>query len=121
MEIIELDEIINFENDVKQSILENEIYLSIYKETVKKKFQCQLQVDRFIQNGRYHSQIELNILDKNGENIKEKYEPNCILMICESLCFSRRNKLIKIDLLQDKEFIEELTNLKKELMSINNL
>ena len=111
MEIIELNQIIDFENSIIDAVKSSNIFTKINNIVITKKFKSNLQINRFIRDGKYYSQIVINITDLDGLDITEKQEPNCVLMVCETLCYVKKNSLIKLDLLKDDEFMNSLEQL----------
>ena len=51
---------------------------------------------------------DANIFNKDGERVCEYDEPNCSLMLCETICFVHKGHIVGIDLLNDKDFLESL-------------
>lgn len=64
---------------------------------------------------KYHSELTINIFNEDGDRVSEYDEPNCSLMLCETICFIHNGRVIGVDLLTDKEFIESLELLIKQV------
>lgn len=85
------------------------MFILLKNELIRKKLIYQIEVQHSETNlKKYHSELAINILNKQGENVFEHDEPNCSLMLCETICFMRRGHIIGIDLLTDKCFFESL-------------
>ena len=89
---------------------------SLKKELIRKKLIYQIEVQHSEPNLKnYHSELAINILNKHGESVCEHDEPNCSLMLCETICFMRRGHIIGVDLLTDQCFLEALKLLIKQV------
>lgn len=120
MEIIDFKDIYYFEEGIAEIVKKNEIYFNICKIAKSNQLLVRLQINRLIENGKYHSDLVIEILSTYGEPIKENDEPNCVLMVCEAICFTKNNRLVKNHLLDDREFIGEMNNLLNKLKFIVN-
>lgn len=117
MEIIDFKDICIFENEILNGVKENNNYKNIIKKAECNNLKYYTKINRFIENGKYHSDIVIEILSQSEKSLSEKDEPLCNIMLCETICFSKKNKLIKNNLLMDMEFFEEMDNL---LHKLNN-
>lgn len=107
-----ISEVKEFENSLIQAIKQSDWYNSISIECKKKKMNilAKIEIDG---NTNYHSSVNIAILDENGILIKENDEPNCSLFIYETVCYSRKNKIVAVDLLSESDFIQQ----EKELLN----
>ena len=64
---------------------------------------------------KYCSHLVVDVFNEKGERVCEYDEPNCCLMICETICFMHNGHIVGIDLLTDQEFIESLKSLIKQV------
>ena len=109
---VNLSNVEEFENNVLQKVSNLSIVLLLKDEVSKRKWNFEISVYRN-QNDlkKYCSYLIINILDQNNKSISEIDEPNCDLMLCETICFVNRGCINGIDLTTDKEFLESLENL----------
>lgn len=109
---VNLSNVEEFENNVLQEVSNLSIVLLLKDEVSKRKWNFEISVYRN-QNDlkKYCSYLIINILDQNNKSISEIDEPNCDLMLCETICFVNRGCINGIDLTTDKEFFESLENL----------
>lgn len=64
---------------------------------------------------KYSSNLAIDIYNENGERVYEIDEPDCCLMLCEPICYVRRGHIVGVDLIADKEFIQSLELLIKQV------
>lgn len=57
---------------------------------------------------KYSSHLVIDVFNENGERVCECDEPNCILMLCEPICYIHHGHIVGIDLTVDKEFLQSL-------------
>lgn len=109
---VNLGEVEKFESNVLQNVSNLSIVLLLKDEVSKRKWNFEMSVYHN-QNDfkKYCSYLIINILDQNNKSISEIDEPNCDLMLCETICFVNRGCINGIDLTTDKEFLESLENL----------
>ena len=109
---VNLSNVEEFENNVLQEVSNLSIVLLLKDEVSKRKWNFEMSVYRN-QNDfkKYCSYLIINILDQNNKSISEIDEPNCDLMLCETICFVNRGCINGIDLTTDREFLESLENL----------
>ena len=109
MKNVDREQIEKYENDILKKVTNSSMFILLKNELIRKKLIYQIEVQHSETNlKKYHSELAINILNKQGENVFEHDEPNCILMLCETICFMRRGHIIGIDLLTDKCFLESL-------------
>lgn len=109
MKNVDREQIEKYENDILKKVTNSSMFILLKNELIRKKLIYQIEVQHSETNlKKYHSELAINILNKQGENVFEHDEPNCSLMLCETICFMRRGHIIGIDLLTDKCFFESL-------------
>ena len=67
---------------------------------------------------KYHSDLTIDIFNNYGQRVCEYDEPNCCLMLCETICFMHNGHIVGIDLLTDKDFLKSLELLIKQVDNI---
>ena len=113
---VERDEIEQFERDCVKKITDSAIFMRLKRALDIKKLSFNIEVQHTEPNlKKYCSHFVINIINKKGEMVFEDDEPNCCLMLCETICFIRNGHIIGIDLLSDKEFLESLELLIKQV------
>lgn len=106
---IEISSIEDFENCSLEKVCNSAIFMLLKRELIEKKFSFEIKVQHTEPDLRkYCSHLVMDIFDDKGERVCEPDEPNCCLMLCETICFTRNRHIIGIDLLTDKEFLESL-------------
>lgn len=109
MKNVDREQIEKYENDILKKVTNSSMFILLKNELIRKKLIYQIEVQHSETNlKKYHSELAINILNKHGEIVCEHDEPNCSLMLCETICFMRRGHIIGIDLLTDKCFLESL-------------
>ena len=106
---VERKQIEKFENDNLEKISGSAMFVFLKNELTKKKLSCKINIKK------YHSELTINIFNEDGDRVSEYDEPNCSLMLCETICFIHNGRVIGVDLLTDKEFIESLELLIKQV------
>ncbi len=69
---------------------------------------------------KYSSHLAIDIYNESGERVYEIDEPACCLMLCEPICYMRRGRVVGVDLIADKEFIQSLESLIKQVKNAIN-
>ena len=106
---VDREQIEKYENDILKKITDSSMFVLLKNELIRKELIYQIEVQHSESNlKKYHSELAINIFNKQGENVFEHDEPNCSLMLCETICFVRRGHIIGVDLLSDKYFLESL-------------
>ena len=109
---VNLDEVENFENKVLNQVSNLSLMLLLKDEIFKRKWRFEISIYRPQRDfKKYYSCLIMDIFDQNNRSISEIDEPNCTLMLCETICFVKRGRINGIDLTTDKEFLESLENL----------
>lgn len=109
-----------FEKEILNNVLIMPIFLRLTNILQSKGLNYRVAIENINQSiDKYNSQIAIDILDKNNNPIPEKDEPNCCLMICTPLCFTRKNKIIGVELHNDADFIEGLHLLVKQVSELD--
>lgn len=109
MKNVDREQIEKYENDILKKVTNSSMFILLKNELIRKKLIYQIEVQHSETNlKKYHSELAINILNKQGENVFEHDESNCSLMLCETICFMQRGHIIGIDLLTDKCFLESL-------------
>ena len=113
---VERKQIEKFENDNLEKISGSAMFVFLKNELTKKKLSYKIDVQHSeINIKKYHSELTINIFNEDGDRVSEYDEPNCSLMLCETICFIHNGRIIGVDLLTDKEFIESLELLIKQV------
>lgn len=118
---VEREQIEEFENNTLRQISILPMFIHLKEVLSEKKFLYKLEV----QHGesdlkKYHSELAINIFNEGGESVCEYDEPNCNLMLCETICFVHKGHIVGIDLLTDKDFLVSLQLLIKQVEIIKN-
>ena len=117
---VERKQIEKFENDNLEKISGSAMFVFLKNELTKKKLSCKIEVQHSeINIKKYHSELTINIFNEDGDRVSEYDEPNCSLMLCETICFIHNGRVIGVDLLTDKEFIESLELLIKQVKELS--
>ena len=107
-----------FENETLHKISKSDVFISIKEELAKRNITFNLGIQH-TENSfkKYSSYIIIDIVDNNGKEIFEVDEPNCCLMFCEPLCFTRKGHIVGIDF-PDEETIMSLNILLNQIKKI---
>lgn len=98
-----------FENNTLRKISVFPMFILLKSESSRRKLICRMEVQRSESDlNKYHSELAIDIYDADGEIVRRYDEPNCSLMICETICFVHRGHIVGIDLLNDKDFLDSL-------------
>lgn len=112
---VERKQIEKFENDNLEKISGSAMFVFLKNELTKKNLSYKIEVQHSeINIKKYHSELTINIFNEDGDRVSE-YDENCSLMLCETICFIHNGRVIGVDLLTDKEFIESLELLIKQV------
>lgn len=104
-----------FENDNLEKVSISPMFVFLKDELIRKKLSCKIEVQHSESNlKKYHSELTINIFNEDGERVCEYDEPNCSLMLCETICFIHNGHIVGVDLLTDKDFLESLELLIKQ-------
>lgn len=113
---VDREQIEEFENDILKKITNSSKFVLLKNELIRKNLIYQIEVQHSESNLKnYHSELAINILNKQGESVCEHDEPNSSLMLCETICFMQRGYIIGVDLLTDQCFLESLELLIKQV------
>ena len=98
-----------FENEVFKKVVASSLFFSLKEELSLKKLNFKIEVQHTESDLiKYCSHLVIDIFDENNEVVYMRDEPNCCVMLCEPICFTRGGYIIGIDLLSDKEFLDSL-------------
>lgn len=116
---IERKQIEEFENDNLEKVSVSPMLAYLKDKLIGKNLTFKIEVQHSeLDLKKYHSELTINILNKNGERVCEYDEPNCSLMLCETICFTHNGHIVGVDLLTDKDFLESLDLLIKQVEKI---
>ena len=105
-----------FENNTLRKVSISPMFIFLKEKLSRKNLVYKIEVQHSeLDIKKYHSELTINIFNKDGESIREYDEPNCSLMLCETICFVHKGHIVGIDLLNDKDFLESLTLLIKQV------
>lgn len=104
-----------FENDNLEKVSISPMFVFLKDELIRKKLSYKIEVQHSESDlKKYHSELTINIFNEDGERVCEYDEPNCSLMLCETICFIHNGHIVGVDLLTDKVFLESLQLLIKQ-------
>ena len=113
---LSMNEIENYENDCLEKISKLPLMFSLKEELLKRKWSLKIEIQHTEPNlNSYCSYLVMDVFNENGERVPEYDEPNCCLMFCETICYMRHGHIIGIDLITDKECLESLKLLIKQV------
>lgn len=105
-----------FENDCLIKVSNLFLISTLKEELSKRKFNFTIEVLHLESDFKnYSSQLAIDIFNEKGERVCEIDEPNCCLMLCEPICYMHRGHIVGIDLIADKEFLQSLEQLIKQV------
>ncbi len=104
------DQIIKcFEQEILKKVSKSYIFDVLKSELQKRNFDYKIHVQCDETNKeKYCSYMVIDIFDQAGKRVIEVDEPNCCLMVCETLCFVRCGNIVGIDLCIDENFIQSV-------------
>ena len=103
------NEIEKFENDCLEKVSNLSLMSSLKEELSKRRLNFTMEVLHIDSNlKKYSSHLAIDVFYDNGERVCEYDEPNCCLMLCESICYTSHGHIVGIDLIADKEFLQSL-------------
>lgn len=106
---VNLKQIEEFENNILQEVMNYPRFVFLQNEIIKKKLICKLEVQHSeLDLKKYHSELSINVFNECGKEVCEEDEPICILMLCEPICFMHHNRIVGVELITDKDFLEEI-------------
>lgn len=106
---IEHKQIEEFENNTLKKVSISPMFVFLKEALSRKELNYKIEVQHSeLDLKKYHSELTINIFNKDGERVCEYDEPNCSLMLCETICFVHKGHIVGIDLLNDKDFLESL-------------
>lgn len=113
---IKKSQIEEFENECLNKVIGSPMFTFLKKQLIKKKYNFKIEVQRSEMDlNKYQSYLAIDIFNEKGERLCEYDEPDCCLMLCESLCFIHNGHIIGIDLSTDEHFLESLKLLIKQV------
>ncbi len=106
---VDRKQIEDFENDILKKVTISHKFVFLKNELIRKKLIYKIEVQHSESDlKKYHSELSINIFNEYGDRVYEYDEPNCSLMLCETICFIHNGHIVGVDLLTDKDFIESL-------------
>lgn len=113
---VDKDEIEKFENDCLEKISNFSLIVSLKDELIKRKCNFKMEIQHTEPDlNNYCSHLVMDVFNEDGERVPEYDEPNCCLMLCETICYMRHGHIVGIDLITDKEFLHSLELLIKQV------
>lgn len=113
---VDKNEIEKFENDCLKKVSIFSLISFLKEELIKRKWSFKLEIQHTEPDlNNYCSHLVMDIFNENGERVPEYDEPNCCLMLCETICYMHHGHIVGIDLIADKEFLESLELLIKQV------
>lgn len=113
---VDKNEIEKFENDCFEKVCNLSIMTSLKEELSKRNWYFTMEILHIDSNfKKYSSFLAIDIFNENGKEVYECDEPNCCLMLCEPICYMHFGHIVGIDLTADKEFIQSLELLIKQV------
>lgn len=106
---VERKQIEEFEKDILEKVTVSPRFVFLKNELIRKNLIYKIEVFHSESDlKKYHSELSISIFNEYGENVCEYDEPNCSLMLCETICFLHNGHIIGVNLLTDKDFLESL-------------
>ncbi len=110
------NEIEKFENDCLKKVSNLSLMSSLKEELSKRRLNFTIEVLHVKSELKnYSSHLAIDIFNDKGERVCEHDEPNCYLMLCEPICYMHHGHIVGIDLVTDKEFLQSLELLIKQV------
>ena len=110
------NEIEKYEKDCLEKVLNLPLIHSLKDELSKRNLNFKMGIIHIESDlKKYSSHLAIDVFDENGERVCEHDEPGCCLMLCEPICFVRHGHVVGIDLIVDKEFLQSLALLVKQV------
>lgn len=98
-----------YENDCLEKVSNLSLMSSLKEELNKRSLNFTMEVLHSESDlKKYSSYLVIDVFNENGERVCECDEPNCILMLCEPICYMHHGHIVGIDLTADKEFLQSL-------------
>lgn len=116
---VDKNEIEKFENDCLEKVSNLSLMSSLKIELSKRRLSFTMEVlhiESDLKN--YSSHLSIDVFNDKGERVCEYDEPNCCLMLCEPICYMHHGHIVGIDLIADKEFLQALELLIKQVKNI---
>ena len=113
---VDKNEIEKYESDCLEKVSNFLLMVSLKEELSKRRMNFTMKVlhiESDLKN--YSSCLEIDVFNDNGERVCEYDEPNCCLMLCEPICYMHHGYIVGIDLIADKEFLQSLELLIKQV------
>ncbi len=116
---IDEKEIAKFENDCLKQISGIPLMSYLKEELSKKNLTFTIEILHVESDlKKYSSHLAIDVFNANGERVCECDEPNCCLMLCEPICYTHHEHIVGIDLTADKEFLQSLELLIKQVKKL---
>ena len=113
---VDKDEIEKYENDCLEKVSNFSLMSSLKEELSKRRLNFTMEVlhiESDLKN--YSSCLAIDVFNDKGERVCEYDEPNCCLALCEPICYMHHGHIVGIDLIADKEFLQSLELLIKQV------
>ena len=111
---VERTQIEEFENNILEKVCISPMFVFLKNELIRKKLIYKIQHSE-PDLKKYHSELVIDVFNKNGGKVSEYDEPNCSLMLCETICFVHKGHIVGVNLLTDKDFLESFELLLKQV------
>ncbi len=106
---VDRNKIEKFESDTLDKVSKSSMFALLKRELIKKKLNFKIRVQHTeLDLKKYCSHLMIDVFDEKGKRVCEYDEPNCCLMICETICYVHHGHIVGIDLNEDKAFLESL-------------
>ena len=113
---VERKQIEEFENNILEKVCISPMFVFFKNELIRKKLIYKIEIQHSEPDlKKYHSELVIDVFNKNGGKVSEYDEPNCSLMLCETICFVHKGHIVGVNLLTDKDFLESFELLLKQV------
>lgn len=113
---VDKNEIEKFENYCFEKVSNLSLMSSLKEELSKRRWSFTMEVLHIESDlKKYSAHLAIDIFNGNGKRVCECDEPNCCLMLCEPICYMHHGNIVGIDLFADKEFLQSLELLIKQV------
>lgn len=110
------DEIEKFENECLEKVYNLSLMSFLREELSKRGLNFTMEILHIESDlKKYSSYLAIDVFNAKGERVYECDEPDCYLMLCEPICYMHHGHIVGIDLIADKEFLQALEILIKQV------
>ncbi len=110
------NEIEKYEKDCLEKVSNLSLMSSLKEELSKRSLNFTMEVLHIESDlKKYSSHLAIDVFNENGERVCDSDEPGCCLMLCEPICYMHHGHIVGIDLIVDKEFLQSLELLIKQV------